>query len=146
MKYNEFKKLEERINNQDFNHNYKTINMVLIILSYFGHITSIFLAYFLLSKIIQGAMTSNIIVSGISSVIILFGLEVLKRNIFDRFSITFLKLNGLKRDVIPLFITSLIIISLSFYASIKGASEFSSKSDSIELESKENIKIRCHVN
>ena len=67
---------------------------------------------------------------------------VLKRNIFDRFSITFLKLNGLKRDVIPLFITSLIIISLSFYASIKGASEFSSKSDSIELESKEGVGTR----
>jgi hypothetical protein len=141
MKYDEYKKLEEKINNQDFNYNYKTINIVLIILSYFGHIASIFLAYFMLSKVIGGAMTDNIIITGISSVIILFGVEILKRNMFNRFSISFLKLKGLKKDVIPLFFLSILIISLSFYASIKGAAEFSSKTDKIETETKENIKI-----
>ena len=36
----------------DKDENYKTINVVLTILSYFGHVASIFLAYFMLSKII----------------------------------------------------------------------------------------------
>jgi len=140
MKYDEFKKLEQRINNQNFNQSYKTINMVLTFLSYFGHVASIFLAYFMLSEIIAGAMTANLIIAGVASVIILSGLELLKRNMFDRFSISYLKL-GLTKEVMPLFFVSILIISLSFYASIKGAAEFSSKSDNIEAESKETIKV-----
>jgi hypothetical protein len=140
MKYNEYKKLEESINNQSFHHNYKTINTVLKMLSYFGHIASIFLAYFMLSKIIEGVVTNNLTIVFVSSIFLLGGLELLKRNIFDRFSISYLKLNGLKKEVLPLFLLSILIISLSFYASIKGAAEFSSKSDAIETQSKETIK------
>lgn len=141
MKIDEFKKLEQKINNQNFNQSYKTINIVMTFLSYFGHIASIFLAYFMLSKIIEGAMTANILIAGVASVIILGGIELLKRDIFDKFSIQFLKLKGLKKEVLPLFFLSMLIISLSFYASIKGAAEFSSKSDTIEAESKETIKV-----
>jgi hypothetical protein len=140
MKYDQYKKLEEKINNENFNHKYKTINIVLTLLSYFGNITSIFLAYFMLSKVIEGAMTDNIIVSGIVSVILLSGLELLKRNVFDHFTISFLKIKAITKDVLPLFLISLIIISISFYSSIKGASEFSSKSDEFEIKSKETIK------
>lgn len=141
MTYNEYKKLEHVITNQNFNQNYKTINIVLIILSYFGHIASIFLAYFMLSKVIEGAMTNNIIIAGASSIILLGGLELLKRNMFDRFTISFLRLKGITKDVLPLFFISLLIISISFYSSIKGAGEFSSKSDEIELKGNETIKI-----
>jgi len=140
MKYDEYKKLEESINNQNFNKNYKTINIVLKILSYFGHIASIFLAYFMLSKVIEGAMTGNIIVAGGASVVLLSGLELLKRNMFDRFSISYLKLKGITKEVLPLFLISLTMISLSFYATINGASEFSSKSVEIEVKVKETIK------
>ena len=112
-----------------------------MILSYFGHIASIFLAYFMLSKVIEGAMTGNIIVAGIASVILLAGLELLKRDMFDKFSISFLKLKGITKEVLPLFFISLSIISISFYASIKGASEFSSKSVEIEVKGKETVKI-----
>jgi hypothetical protein len=140
MKINDYKKLEEKITNQNFNKSYKTINIVLLILSYFGHIASIFLAYFMLSKVIEGAMTGNIIVAGIASVVLLGGLELLKRDMFDKFSISFLKLKGITKEVLPLFFISLTIISLSFYASIKGAAEFSSKSAEIEVKGKETIK------
>ena len=136
MKINDYKKLEEKITNQNFNKSYKTINIVLTILSYFGHIASIFLAYFMLSKVIEGAMTGNIIVAGIASVVLLGGLELLKRDMFDKFSINFLKLKGITKEVLPLFFISLTIISLSFYASIKGAAEFSSKSAEIEVKGK----------
>lgn len=140
MKIEKFKELEKKINGQNFNQSYKTINIVLTILSYFGHVASIFLAYFMLSKVIEGAMTGNIIVAGIASVILLAGLELLKRDMFDKFSISFLKLKGIKKEVLPLFFISLTIISLSFYATIKGASEFSSKSVEIEVKGKETIK------
>jgi hypothetical protein len=140
MKIEKFKELEKKINGQNFNQSYKTINIVLTVLSYFGHIASIFLAYFMLSKVIEGAMTGNIIIAGVASVVLLGGLELLKRDMFDKFSISYLKLKGITKEVLPLFFISLTIISLSFYASIKGAAEFSSKSVEIEVKGKETIK------
>ena len=131
MKINEFKKLEKKINDQNFNQGYKTINMVLTALSYFGHVASIFLAYFMLSKILEGAMTDNKVAVFIASVVILGGLELLKRDIFDKFSIQYLKLRTFGKDVMPLFLLSITIIGLSFYASINGAAEYSSKTDKI---------------
>ena len=139
MKINEFKKLEKKINEQNFNKGYKTINMVLTALSYFGHVASIFLAYFMLSKILEGAMTDNKVAVFIASIVILGGLELLKRDIFDKFSIQYLKLKSFGKDVMPLFLLSIIIIGLSFYASINGAAEYSSKSDKIETDAKEGI-------
>ena len=141
MKIEKFKELEKKINGQNFNQSYKTINIVLTVLSYFGHIASIFLAYFMLSKVIEGAMTDNIIAAGIASVVLLGGLELLKRDVFDKFTISYLKLKGITKEVLPLFFISLSIISISFYASIKGANEFSSKSAEIEVKGKETIKI-----
>jgi len=141
MKIEKFKELEKKINGQNFNQSYKTINIVLTVLSYFGHIASIFLAYFMLSKVIEGAMTGNIVIAGIASVILLGGLELLKRDMFDKFTISFLKLKGITKEVLPLFFISLAIISISFYSSIKGAGEFSSKSAEIEVKGKETIKI-----
>ena len=140
MKVQDYKKLEESINNQDFNKSYKNINIVMFILSIFGHFASIFLAYFMLSKILSAAMTDNPIVVFISSVIILSGIELLKRDIFDKFSFQYLKIRNFGKDVMPLFLLSLLIISISFYSSISGAKEFSSKSSQLETNKKENIQ------
>ena len=137
MKINEFRKLEEKINGQNFNKGYKTINVVMLLLSIFGHFASIFLAYFMLSKILSGAMTGNPVAVFIASVIILGGLELLKRDIFDKFSIQYLKFKGFTKDVLPLFLLSVTIIGISFYSSISGAKEFSSKEDSIDSNKKE---------
>jgi hypothetical protein len=139
MKINEFKKLEKKINDQNFNQGYKTINMVMTALSYFGHIASIFLAYFMLSKVLEGAMTDNKVAVFIASVVILGGLELLKRDIFDKFSIQYLKLRNFGKDVMPLLLLSITIIGLSFYASINGAAEYSSKSDKIESSTKDSL-------
>jgi ABC-type cobalt transport system substrate-binding protein len=141
MKISEFKKLEEKIKEQDFNKSFKNINKVMFVLSIFGHFASIFLAYFLLSKILSGAITDNTILVGVSSVILLGGLELLKREIFDKFSLQQIKIKSLfSKDVLPLAIVSLVIVSISFYASIKGAAEFSSKSKEIEKEVTVDIK------
>lgn len=132
MKINEFKKLEQKINGQNFSQGYKNINILMFVLSIFGHFASIFLAYFALSKVLAGVIENNQVVVFISSIILLSGLELLKRDIFDKFSIQYLKLKSLTKDVLPLFILSLAIISTSFYASIRGAKEFSSKDKMIE--------------
>jgi len=141
MKLNDFKKLEESMGEQDFNKSYKNINIVMFYLSIFGHVASIFLAYFLLYKIISGAVTNNPIASGGASIILLSGLELLKREIFDKFSLQQLKFGSLiKKDVLPLTIVSVLLISISFYATLHGASEFSSKSKEIEQKIVTNVK------
>lgn len=139
MKINEFKKLEEKINGQNFNQGYKNINVVMLLLSIFGHFASIFLAYFALSKVLGGVIENNPVAVFIASIIMLSGLELLKRDIFDKFSIQYLKVKAFTKDVLPLFILSLAIIGTSFYASINGAKEFSSKEAVIEQTQKENV-------
>ena len=136
MKINEFKKLEEKINGQNFNKGYKNINSLMLILSIFGHFASIFLAYFALSKVLGGVVENNPAVVLITSIIMLSGLELLKRDIFDKFSIQYLKAKAFTKDVLPLFLLSVVIISTSFYASIHGAKEFSSKEAVLEENQK----------
>ena len=136
MKINEFKKLEEKINGQNFNKGYKNINSLMLILSIFGHFASIFLAYFALSKVLGGVIENNPAAVLITSIIMLSGLELLKRDIFDKFSIQYLKAKAFTKDVLPLFILSIVIISTSFYASIHGAKEFSSKEAVLEENQK----------
>ena len=141
MKINEFKKLEQKINGQNFSQGYKNINVVMFLLSIFGHFASIFLAYFALSKVLGGVIENNQVVVFISSVVLLSGLELLKRDIFDKFSIQYLKVKSFTKDVLPLFILSVAIISTSFYASIHGAKEFSSKETVIEENKKETVNL-----
>ena len=138
MKISEFKKLEKKITGQNFGESYKGINVMMTILSYLGNLGSIFLAYFFMSKVIGSAMTDNPVAVFISSVVILAGIELLKRDIFDKFSISFLKEGSIARGVLPLLIFSMLLISASFYSSLNGAKEFSSKSAQMD-ESKDNI-------
>jgi len=141
MKISEFKKLEESVKEQDFNKSFQNINKVMFFLSIFGHFASIFLAYFLVSKILTGAIIDNPILVSIATVILLGGLELLKREIFDKFSLQQIKYKSItKPDVLPLGIVSLVIVSISFYASIKGAQEFSSKSKEIDNEITTQVK------
>lgn len=141
MKISEYQKLEESIKEQDFNTSFKNINKVMFYLSIFGHIASIFLAYFLISKILTGAITDNPLLVNISSIILLGGLELLKREIFDKFSLQQIKYKSFTNpDVLPLMIVSTVIVGISFYSSIKGAEEFSSKTKEIQSQVEVNIK------
>jgi len=132
MKISKFKEIDKFILNNSFSESYKNINSIMFILSIFGHFISIILSCFLLYKVIFSATESSSI-SLIISLILLSGLELLKRDFFDKFSFQYLKLKTLShKDVYPLLIISSLIISLSFYASIKGSKEFSAKADKIE--------------
>ena len=139
MKIKEYEKLDKKINGQNFHESYKNINTVMTGLSYFGHVASIFLAFFMLSKVLLGVMDNKIVVY-IATIIILSAIELLKRDIFGKFAKLYLKLRSFTKDVLPLFFLSITIIGLSFYSSLKGASEYSSKGDKIEADSKEILK------
>ena len=131
MKIKDFDKLEKKLNGQNFHESYGNINKVLTGLSYFGHVASIFLAFFMLSKILFGVMENAVMVY-VVTVIVLSAVELLKRDIFHKFSVLYLKLRTFGKDVMPLFILSVTIIGISFYSSLKGAGEYSQKGDKIQ--------------
>jgi len=139
MKIEDFKKLEKKITSHNFNKSYKNINTIMTVLSYFGHIASISLAFFLLYTVMTNVMDSKVIAGGVS-ILLLSLVELVKRDLFDKFSIQYLRFKSLTKEVMPLFILSFLIISISFYASIQGAAEFSSKSQKIENDSKLMVK------
>ena len=139
MKIKDFDKLEKKLNGQNFHESYGNINKVLTGLSYFGHIASIFLALFMLSKMLFSFIDNEIIVY-IVTVIVLSAVELLKRDIFHKFSVLYLKLRTFGKDVMPLFILSVTIIGISFYSSLKGAGEFSNLGDKIEKTKNDNNK------
>ena len=131
MTLNEFNELENKVGKDEFNREYKNINTVMFLLSIFGHIASIFLAYFLVSTIISTAI-ENYYVTMIVTIILLIGLESLKREIFDKFSMMYLKTKDMfSKRILPLLVSSFIVISLSFYATVSGSKEFSSKEKEI---------------
>ena len=136
MNIEEFNKLDEKINSRNFHKDYKILNIIGIFLSIFGNLASIFLAYFMLSKIISGANDNQVFVF-ITSIVLLAGLELLKRNIFDKFSYQFIKSKSFTKEVMPLFILSIFVVTLSFYSSVSGAKEFSSKAVTIDKNKKE---------
>lgn len=133
MKIEDYKKLENSISSDNFRDSYKNINIIMFILSVLGNMVSIFLAYFLVNKVFSSIIENSPIFVSTLTIILLTGLELLKRDFFEKFSFQFLKNRSFNRNVMPLAIISIAIILLSFYASINGAKEFSSKSDKIEL-------------
>jgi hypothetical protein len=133
MKIKDFDKLEKKLNGQNFHESYGNINKVMTGLSYFGHVASIFLAFFMLSNILLGVMENHAVVY-VVTVIILSAIELLKRDIFHKFSVMYLKLRAFTKDVMPLFLLSVTIIGISFYSSIKGAGEYSSKGEMIQKD------------
>lgn len=133
MTIEEYKKLENNISSNSFRDSYKNINIIMFILSILGNIVSIFLAYFLVNKIFSSIIENSPIFTSIVSIILLTGLELLKRDFFDKFSFQYLKNKSFNKNVLPLATVSGIIILMSFYASINGAKEFSSKSEKLEL-------------
>lgn len=132
MDLNKFKELEQTIKGENFATEYKNINWVMLGLSLFGNVASIFLAYFLLSQILSAAIIDNPVLVTISSIILLSGLELLKRDVFQKLSTKLISNNGLHKAAMPLLAVAIVVVSFSFYATISGAKEFSSKSEEIE--------------
>lgn|SRR5574344_19539 len=133
-----FNKLKDKYETNDVYNNNKWLHMVLYYLSYFGNMMSIFLAFFILSKILKGAINNAVIVY-IISIVLLSGLELLKRFVFDKFSLQFLK-NRCKiaKNISSLLLFSILISATSFIATLSGAKEMSSKQKVYTTE--QNIK------
>lgn len=138
MDFEKYKKLENRIERQSFEKSYKNINIWGLIFSLLGNTVSIFFAYFLLFSLIKDSMPSveNTIWISITTIVFLFIFEMLKRYVFNKFSIEHIrsKFKFLTKEVLILTAFSLFIIAGSFYLSLNGAKKFTDQLDIIVEE------------
>lgn len=140
MKINKFKKLEDEVKKKDFASGYSSLNTLMKGLSVLGNLGSIFAASFFMMKLMGGLISSGVIVA-IISFVLLISLELIKRTIFDKFSLEFIrsKYNLAKKEVIILMFFSISIICASFYSSLNGAQEFADRNEQIETVIDEDI-------
>lgn len=139
MNLKNFKKLEDKVKKPDFNKDFSGLNTILRTLSILGNVASIFLASFFVSGLLSVAIENEYVIWAIT-LIALCGLELTKREIFFRFSRDFIRTNEIfSKSVAPMLFFTMLLISLSFYSSLSGAMEFSSKSDNIEVMATKTI-------
>ena len=142
MRFTTFKNIETKVRKPSFYDSYIGLDKILYILSFFGNVASVFLASFFFTKLLSETITditSPYFVWGVT-IFLLSALELLKRNIFHKFSVEFVRYkNFFNGETFILSIFSIAIISLSFYSSLRGAREFSAKNDLIEANT--NMKV-----
>jgi len=119
--------------------------LTLFVGSIFGNVGSIFLAYFFFNDLFSSSMidmagTGTVI--GIVTFLTIF--ELLKRYIFDLFSLEYLKVGKqlFNKKMTSFIISTVLLISLSFFFSMTGAQKFMNKQDAIitqkqQMESKQ---------
>lgn len=143
MNINEFKEIEKEIK-QDYSQKYSGLRKLLYYSSFFGNVMSILLAFFFLSKLLLESVTFlDKIIIYLISILMLTGLELFKRSLFTKFSLEFVS-NGfslIKKGILTLTIASFSVILFSFYSSLKGAKEFTSKEVVIEQNLDNTIKV-----
>lgn len=136
MKFKTFKKIEKAVKKPSFANAYYELDIILYVLSFFGNLASVFLASFFFTKLFKESftdVTNDYVIWG-ATIFLLCGLELLKRNIFNKFSTEFLRTKTVfSAETAMLSFFSILIISMSFYASLRGAREFTSKNDEITV-------------
>ena len=138
MQHEDYKNLREEVKNKNFFNGYKIFSQLSYYLSFVGNFFSVFLAFFFINDVISqtvldGDTSSTMVVYGIT-LTILFTVELVKRFIFDKFSMEIIKekfaFKGSELKILSFF--SLLLIFASFYLSLNGAKEYASKDKQIQ--------------
>lgn len=135
MDFDKYQKLEKKIKKQSFANSYKAINTWATLFSLLGNCASIFFAYFLLFSILKESMPSvkNTMVISAITVLFLIMFEMLKRYVFNKFSLEHIraKFKVFKTEVLILTLFSVLMIAGSFYLSLNGAQKFTDQLEHI---------------
>lgn len=143
MKFSKVKQTSNKYEKRNFITAFSKLNITMKVISFLGNIGSIFLASFFISKLITDSVQyiDSVVLTWIITLTFLTSLELIKRYVFDNFTIDFIKYKTVfSKNVISLFIFSLSLIGLSFYSSLNGAKEFSNKSELIENTTEMEVK------
>ena len=143
MELKKYDTIRKEIKKMDFEGKFKQLSDWLYLFSFVGNVGSIFFAYFLIYPLFNDAIShyiqtdsTNIIISSIFTVLILFMFELTKRIILKNFSFDFVKERFKIKEfsIISWLIISLGFIVLSFYFSINGAMKFADNTIVVEQQ------------
>lgn len=143
MELKKYDTIRKEIKKMDFEGKFKQLSDWLYLFSFVGNVGSIFFAYFLIYPIFNDAIShyiqtdsTNIIISSIFTILILFMFELTKRIILKNFSFDFVKERFKIKEfsIISWLIISLGLIVLSFYFSINGAMKFADNTIVVEQQ------------
>jgi hypothetical protein len=147
MKHEEYESLKKKVEKKSFFEEYKSLKDVGYWISILLQGVLMFFGYFFFKDVytkIAEEPTGGIVVFIISAAIFTIALfEIIKRVIYSKFSKYFVEanFNFAGKGLIILFLSSLLMIAGSFYFSISGAKELSSKEKVMVTETKKDIKI-----
>lgn len=136
MDLQKYDKLRNKIKTKDFEGNNKGLDKWLFGFSFLGNLSSIFFATFLVYPALLKAITLNL-VTGMWGIALALGLtliflsifEIIKRYLIRNFSNEYVtNKRKIKFKTISWLVTSIIIITLSFYLSITGSKNLASTS------------------
>ena len=146
MKHEEYEALKDKVVKKSFFEEYKGIKEVGYWVSLLLQGVLMFFGYFFFKDVFAktaeqpSGFISALIIGGAIFAIGMF--ELIKRAIYSKFSKDFVEskciLKG--KNVVTLFFISLLMVAGSFYFSISGASELSSKEKHMVTETKKDIK------
>lgn len=145
MKLEEIKKLKEELKEKNFSNSYGGASKFFNYFSYIANLFSIVFAYFFIYEIASSAIIDmtdsihNVIV--FTSILILTCLELIKRFVFDKFSISFIRNKYSFQDAESkiLGLISILLVVTSFYLSNNGAHKLADSSDKIKDGSEQEI-------
>ncbi len=138
MEIEKYKSLKTKIRDKSFEINFKSLDKGLFTLSFLGNAGAIFFAFFLLNPALQKTITEHVsgsvfftVVGMMLAIIILVGVEYVKRNVFRIFSAEFIESSFklFKGSVFAFLISSIIVFAASFYFSVTGGIQFSKLSE-----------------
>jgi hypothetical protein len=146
MNYEIYQKLKGDVKEKDFYTKYKGLMKFMWYASFVSNGFGILFSYFHLNKVIEQAVDPSnamlLITILTICVLILAGLEYLKRFVFDKFSSQWIGNRfGFKgTEMAILAFISIFFISVSFYLSVHGAAEYAAKSDTIKAETEASVE------
>lgn len=138
MNLDRYKGLKTKIRDKSFEINFKKLDWGFFRLSFLGNAGAIFFAFFLLNPALQKTISQHLadnlffqIVGIVLAIIILVGVEYLKRSVFKIFVDEFIQnaFSVAKSNVFALLLFSTLIFGASFYLSISGGIQFSKLSE-----------------
>ena len=143
IKYEDYLKIKEKTVQRSYAVRFKKLRLLGILFSYFGHLASIFFAYFFFFKLFA---TTIFAVAGpgltLGIIIFLTLFEWVKRYTFDQFSLQFVKnkAQALGKSMLSFALTTLAIMLISFMFTLKGAKDLVNKETVIENTAAVDIK------
>ena len=137
MDINKYQQLKDKIQNNNFERSYNTIDKILYYFSFLGNTASIIFAYFFVNVLLYNATDDfwgkNFIIPFIS-LIALSAFEMLKRFLFKQTTINLLTYKKINRETIVTIALSVMLIMSSFYLSLNGAEKMADKGSKIDTK------------